>query len=60
MNIGSVDVFENETEIVKVVGKLQREGLRHLSVPDDLWHTKKHERAMKSARKMGKKVLANF
>lgn len=60
MNIGRIDVFEDEAEITEMVGKLQAKGLEYMAVPDDFWTTENHNRAIKSARKMGKKVLAKF
>ena len=58
MNIGRIDVFENETEIKDMVCKLQRKGLEYMLVPDDLWHSKSNKRALNSIREMEKKVLA--
>lgn len=60
MNIGRIDVFEDEAEITEMVYKLQRKGLEHMKVPDDLWDTKYHSKAIKSVRKIGKKVLASL
>ena len=60
MNIERIDVFENETEIKSMVKKLQNDGLKYMAVPDALWHTEKHKLALKSARTMGKKVLAKL
>ena len=60
MNIGRFDTFENEAEITDMVKKLQAKGLEHMAVPDSLWDTKKHAIALKSTRKMGKRVLASL
>lgn len=60
MNIGRIDVFENEEEIKHIVGKLQASGLKQMAVPDAFWSPKVHARALKSTHKMGKKVLAKL
>ena len=60
MNIGRIDVFEDEKEIVGMVKKLQSEGLQEMRIPDALWHTKKHQQVLRATRKMGRKVLAKF
>ncbi len=57
MNIGRIDVFEDEAEITKIVSGLQKKGLEYMRVPDDLWDTKAHSNAMKSIRKIERKIL---
>lgn len=60
MSTTRFDTFENATEMSQMVRKMQSKGFEHMRVPDDFWHTREHSIAMKSARKMGRKVLAGF
>lgn len=54
------DTFENEEEMSKIISKLQSQGPKYMTCPDDFWHTKVHAKAMKSAREMTKKILAQL
>ena len=54
------DTFENEEEMSKAISKLQAQGPKYMTCPDDFWHTKVHAKAMKSAREMTKKILAQY
>ena len=56
----SFDTFEDEAEISMIINRLQSEGLKHLSVPDQFWSESAHKDALKNARDMGNKVLARL
>ncbi len=59
MNINHSDPFENEAEVSKMVEKLHSQMFEQLNRPD-IWDIQGHSDAIKSATKMGKKVLAKL
>ena len=60
MSATRYDTFENATEMSQMVRRMKSKCFEYMRVPDELWHTGAHKIAMKSARKMGRRVLASF
>ena len=54
------DTFEDDAEVTRMIDKLQSEGIKYLSIPDEFWNKEFHSGAVATARDMGKKVMATL